>query len=133
MMEQMIDLLKSYDDYFAGNGIDEGRIVAAEEALGIPFSKEYREYLSKCGVASADGHEFTGIIESKRLNVVDASLSAREKHKNTNNLYVVENLQTDGILIWQSSDGKVYRTVYGGEPEYIVDSLYLYLKNSNEE
>ncbi len=132
-MGKFIDLLKSFDDFFAAKGAEDSAIACAEEKLGLKFSDEYKEYLRAYGVASADGHEFTGFIESKRLNVVDVTESKKAKNPNVpNELYVVEDLQTDELLIWQAGDGKVYKTVFDGSAELINNSLFEYLKESTD-
>ena len=53
-----------------------------------------------------------------------------DRKKNVNiplDLYVVEELQIDGIIIWQSEDGKVFQTVCNGKPEMINSSLADYI------
>ena len=79
-------------------------------------------------MASANGHEFTGILKSERLNVVDATLRARRKNSNIPlTLYVVEELQIDGLIIWQDESGTVYRAMSGERPTKISDSLADYV------
>ena len=130
-MAKFVDLIKTFDDFCAGKGVDEATIEAAEEKLGLKFADDYKEYISECGVASADGHEFTGIVDSKRLNVVDVTEAMRAKNPNASGeLYVVEDLQTDKVVIWQSGDGRVYKTVYDDSAEVIADSLYDYFEKS---
>lgn len=132
-MGKFTEVLKSFDDYFAAKGAEDEAIATAEQKLGLKFSDEYKEYVRECGVASADGHEFTGIIASKRLNVVDVTEAMKAKYSNiSSDLYVVEDLQTDGIIIWQAGDGKVYKSVFEGEAEVICESLYDYLEGSKE-
>ena len=130
-MAKFVDLIKSFDDFCVGKGVDEATIEAAEEKLGLKFADDYKEYIRECGVASADGHEFTGIVDSKRLNVVDVTETMRTKNPNASGeMYVVEDLQTDGIIIWQSVDGKIYKTNFVSEAELICDSLFDYFQTS---
>ena len=127
-MTEFVRILKNFDDYFVTEGTDAKSVEDAEQALSLKFAKEYVQYLKECGVASADGHEFTGLIKSKRLNVVDVTETARKKNVNIPlDLYVVEELQIDGIIIWQSEDGKVFQTVCNGKPEMINSSLADYI------
>ena len=115
-------------DYVGANGVDEKTIKNAEKVLGLKFSKEYREYLSDIGLASFDDREFTGICEQNYLNVVYATNRKRKLYFNVpKDIYVVEELNIDGIVIWQSSDGSIYQTVYDSKPEKIYDSLYDYI------
>lgn len=121
--------LKEYDDFFAAEGADKQLVAEAESALSLKFTKEYAEYLEECGAASADGHEFTGLINSKRLNVVDVTKAAKKKNGSIpQDFYVVEELQIDGIVIWQSESGEVYMTASDGLPEKINDSLAEYIE-----
>lgn len=127
-MKSFVKLLKEQSDLYSLAPASEEAVKAAEEELDLKFAKEYKQYLLEFGLASADGHEFTGFAKSKRLNVVEATKELRAKNENIpDGLYLVEALQIDGILIWQSSDGDVYQTVRNGEPEKIADSLSEYL------
>lgn len=128
-MESFVKLLRMYDDFFAIGGADTAAVLAAEDALSLTFAKEYKQYLEDCGVASADGHEFTGIVNSPRLNVVDVTVRAKKKNANIpENLYVIEEVQIDGIVIWQAGNGKVYKSVGNGIPEEICSSIVDYLQ-----
>lgn len=127
-MSDFVKALKKYDDFFAAEGADKQSVADAESALSLRFAKEYAEYLEECGVVSADGHEFTGLINSKRLNVVDVTKAAKMKNGGIpQDLYVVEELQIDGIVIWQSESGKVFMTASEGLPEKINNSLAEYI------
>lgn len=127
-MSNFVTVLKKYDDLFTAKGADKQSVADAESTLSLRFAKEYAEYLEECGVASADGHEFTGLINSKRLNVVDVTQAAKKKNVNIpQDLYVVEELQIDGIVIWQSESREVYMTAGDGVPEKINDSLTEYI------
>lgn len=44
-------------------------------------------------------------------------------------LYVVEKLQIDGIVIWQSETGMVFQTVMDGNTKEINPSLAKYIAN----
>ena len=128
-MSNFVKRLKEYDDFFCVKGTDAVAIESAENQLGLHFAEEYKEYLSECGVASADGHEFTGIIDSARLNVVDVTERVRSKITDISPLlYVVEEMMIDGIAIWQSEDGTVYQSIGMNPPIKICSSLAEYLE-----
>lgn len=128
-MSNFVKAIKKYDDFFAAEGADKQSVAYAESALSLRFAKEFEEYLEEYGVASADGHEFTGLINSKRLNVVDVTQAAKKKNGSIpQDFYVVEELQIDGIVIWQSESGEVYMTAGDGGPEKINDSLAEYIE-----
>ncbi|MGL5916755.1 MAG: SMI1/KNR4 family protein, partial [Culicoidibacterales bacterium] len=42
-------------------------------------------------------------------------------------MYVIESLGIDGIIIWQNSKGEVFQTIPNGEPEKIHNSFESYL------
>lgn len=129
-MYNFTDLLKVKDDFFASSGVSEEDIDFAERKLNLKFSKDYRSYLREFGVASADAHEFTGIVKSKRLNVVDVTVEERNRNCLVpNELYVIERLGIDGIVIWQSENGEIYQTVWGEKPKVIFHSLVDYMKS----
>ena len=100
--------LKKRDVCYAGTGTSFETIKNAEMQLGLVFAKEYTEYLSMCGILSSDGHEFTGIANSERLNVVKVTREAREKLKVSNDYYVIEELHVDGEYVLQNSKGEVF-------------------------
>lgn len=104
-------------------------ICAAERKINTRFSFEYKEYLSAFGTASTCKHEFTGLCDSTRLNVIDVTLLERKKHiDGCDSLYVVESLYIDKIVIWQDSLGKVYKTVGNSQPVVICQSLIEYIQ-----
>ena len=128
-MSGFVNKLKVFGDFVSIGKTDEKAIKDAENKLNLLFSEEYREYLRVYGAASADGHEFTGIVNSARLNVVDVTMRERNRNESTpKDLYVVEEAQIDGIVIWQSSSGKVYKSVRGNELDEIATSLSEYLQ-----
>ena len=52
-----------------------------------------------------------------------------KSNKLNENLYVIELLNIDGIVIWQSSDGEVYQTYPNSNPEKIANSLSEYIQS----
>lgn len=118
-------------EFFTGlNGVTENDIKEAEKRLDVRFSDEYKMLLTKYGIWSFEGHEFVGISKSKRLNVVDTT--EKEKSLNGNalkGLYVLEVTGIDGIVIWQSNEGDIYRTVGKSKPKKLNTSLSEYIKN----
>ena len=117
-----------FKSYIAGTAAD---ISKAEEKLKLSFSAEYKQYLLKCGFATYDGHEITGICKAKRLNVVDVTIMEREYTEIIpSDWYVIEQLNIDAIVIWQSSSGEIYQTSPNTEPEKICESLADYICES---
>lgn len=101
-----------------------------ENALGLMFTNEYREYVLCFGVASYYGHELTGICSDPALNVLKVTLSERDFYgpKIPNDWYVIERADIDGIVIWQDSiTGKIYQTQPNNSPEVIASSMLGYI------
>lgn len=114
-----------FKSYIAGTEDD---ITKAEKKLNLSFPTEYKRYLLKYGFATYDGHEITGICKAKRLNVIDVTITEREYAENIPpDWYVIEQLNIDGIVIWQSSTGKIYQTSPNVEPTKICESLAEYI------
>lgn len=110
-MNDIVLTLKRQEDLFFLKGVPEEQINYAEAKLGLKFSGEYRSYLLAFGVASANGHEFTGICNSPRLNVVDVTLEERKYNSNVPpDYYVVEQANIDGIVLWQKASGEIFQT-----------------------
>ena len=104
------------------------QIADAEKALALHFADDYREYLLAFGIASADGHEFTGICNSKRLSVVDVTLAEKSITPGIpQDWYVLEEANIDGIVIWQNSIGKIFQTQPGREAVKLAGSICDYL------
>lgn len=127
-MDTFCKTLKSKPDFFSFTCTSVDQIREAENTLNLHFAPEYREYLSTYGVASADGHEFTGICASPRLNVINVT---QEEKAETPNIpadwYVVEQAHIDGIVIWQSATGEIYQTRPGARPICLCSSLADYI------
>ena len=81
----------------------------------------------------ANGIELTGIVKSQYRNVVAVTQEERILNpKVPNSMYVVENTCVDGIVIWQDSEGYIYKTQPNLEPKKIADSLAEYVQNYND-
>ena len=106
----------------------EARIAAAEQALGVTFARDYREYVSWYGAICARGVELTGVTDSKRLNVADVTRQERDLNPRLpRNMYVVENLGIDGLLILQDSTGRIFSVA----PKFVAKSLSDYLRETD--
>ena len=104
------------------------KIQDAEKSLGLRFAEDYRAYVREYGAISARGIELTGVVDSPRLNVVDVTL--RERRLNAalpSDMYVIENVAIDGILMLQNTEGAIFEIRPGTPPEKRFDSLGSYL------
>ena len=127
-MADFINTLSSLPDFHALAGASEEQIAQAERSLSLRFADDYRQYVRAFGVVSASGHELTGICASRRLNVVEVTLSARGAQPAVpQDWYVLEEANIDGIVIWQSGAGEVFETRPGAEPVKLAASIREYL------
>lgn len=127
-MENITETILSFPNSFWGKGASEEAINSAAKLISVEFSKEYHKYLSEFGIAAVNGHEFTGISTSPRLNVVNVTISER-KYTPTASMdwYVIEQANIDGIVVWQSSSGEVYQTLPNAEPIKLCNSMSEYI------
>ncbi|MGN0606615.1 MAG: SMI1/KNR4 family protein [Oscillospiraceae bacterium] len=124
-----IKAIENMKNFCSLKGTSEEKIIDAENSLGVTFSEEYKSYLNQYALASMNGHELTGIVDSKRLNVVDVTIKHREINPDIpKNLYVLEELNIDDVVAWQDENGLVFQTIGTSEPVKICDSLVEYVK-----
>ena len=129
-MKDIVELLKSKELLNETNIVQEDAICEAEDSLSLRFSDEYKKYVSELGFAVYEDHELTGICKGKRLNVVDVTKTEREIAPDVpDDWYVIEQLNIEGIVIWQSSMGEIYQTTPNCEPKKICDSLSEYIES----
>ena len=128
MIMNLIDRIKEQEGFASLKPIDDEQIKEAELALNLKFAEDYKQLLREFGIFSIIGHELTGICKSKRLNVVDVTSEEKTINKNIpEGLYVVELLNIDDVVIWQSADGKIYQSEFNSVPVEIHKNLESYL------
>jgi hypothetical protein len=121
----IITTISGLNNLVALKGVSNEEIEKAERSLSLSFAADYKAYLKKYGVISAQHIELTGIIASPRLNVVDITLSERQKNKVPEDMYV-EDTGVEGIIILQNAKGAVFE-LQNNRTEKIHDSLSGYL------
>ena len=127
-MGDFVKAIQTIEYFYGGKGVATETVQQAEQVLGVQFADEYCEYLTAFGVASAGGYEFTGLGTSPRLDVVAVTQHQRELNPSIPmNLYVVEELNIDDAVAWQSASGEVYLTVGRSQPTKTADSLSQYV------
>ena len=128
------ELLKASPDLHYLSPASEEEIRDAEQELGVDFAEEYKLYLRTFGVAVIEDHEFCGICQSPRLNVVDVTLHEREVLANheCESMYVVEKIGIDDLSIWQDSRGVVYCASPQTQVKRIAESLFNYLYDNTQ-
>lgn len=123
------DTIMQFENNILGKGKTEKEIFEAEKKLGLRFAIDYRQYLKKYGFAIVNGHELTGLSNISCMNVVEATETERSKNylnEKMKEWYVIENLNIDDVLIWQSSSEEIFQVT----PESICkiyDSLSEYI------
>lgn len=125
-MNDIVAFLKNKESISYIGETNNNLISDAEGKLNVQFADDYRAYISAFGVASFDGHELTGICSSKRLNVIDVTTEEREELI-PKEFYVIERLNIDGIVIWQSNTGLIYESQKKRSPQMIAETLIEYL------
>ena len=126
-LKSIVNILKGKKSFVSLKGANPKEISIAEKELKTVFAPDYHEYVSTFGAASYYGHELTGVCKSNSLNVVDVTLLEREFNSVPMDWYVIEQTNIDGIVYWQSSDGKIYQTRPNKKPIIMYDSLLDYI------
>ena len=100
----------------------------AEKKLGLHFADDYRIYTKIFGAISANGIELTGVVDTPRLNVINATTSEKSLNNNIpNDMYVIENIGIEGIVMLQNEKGEIFSVAPNSKPEKQFDSLAEYL------
>ena len=131
-MSKIVDVIKELPELLSTGAASNESIENAEKELGLKFASEYKEYLSVFGSILADNVEITGIAKSPNRNVVSATKREWELNPQVeHNMYVVENLAIDGIIVWQDETGSIYESIPNKKVEKVADSLldYILLQN----
>ena len=116
-MTDIIKVINSKDGVIHGKETNENEIKQAELELGLRFADDYRNYIKQFGCMVIGSREST-------------TKAQRNYNKNIpENSYVIEQLNIDGIIIWQSSNGEVFQTSPNTAPMKIADSLVEYIQS----
>ena len=111
-----------------GKPEDISLIEKTEAELGLSFSDDYKALAAQYGAISYRGHNLSGISPYPGNDVVALTKENRSYNSEVPmNLYVVEEVHIDGIVIWQDSSGRIYQTQPNTEPRLIFDCLYDYI------
>ena len=127
-MNCIIEVIESLENAILGKPVKESTIINDEKKLNLKFADDYRSYIKHYGCMAIDGHEITGISKIKNYDVITITECQKQYNKDIpSNWYVIEQLNIDGIVIWQSSTGEIYQTAPNKEPLKICDSLVEYI------
>lgn len=101
---KLLEYISSLDKLKSTGFITSADIKSAEKELGVKFAGDYAEYVKEFGSIIADGIELTGICKAKSRHVVNATTSEWNLNNNIpHEMYVVEKLGTEGIVILQDT------------------------------
>ncbi len=110
-MTDVCSELKNLPDFRGLDGASAMDIEAAQAELGLAFAQDYKDYLQAYSIASANGHELTGLCNFARLNVIKVTLKERGLQPAADaSWYVIEKIGVDGAVAWQDSKGQVFIT-----------------------
>ena len=129
-MSKIIEVINSLENLLVLNPASEEDVENIEIELALPLAEEYKEYVLKFGAIMADDIELTGFAKSKNRDVVQ--VTKREwaaNNKIKRNLYEVESLGIEGIIIWQDGSGEMYESRPNHGATKIADSLAEYLES----
>lgn len=130
MMKKIVQIVNDLPHILSLKPATALQIADAELQLRVSFADEYKEYLEAFGAIMADGIELTGIAKSEHRNVV--TVTQKEWKLNPQipqTMYVVENPYIDGIIIWQDTNGSIYRSDPSSEAKQIASSLGDYISS----
>ena len=133
-MPNIVDTINQLPNLLPLKPASDMEITDAELQLRLSFASEYREYLLAFGAIMADGIELSGIAKSDHRSVV--ALTKRERKRSPSiphKMYVVEDTATDGVVIWQNTDGAIYRSTPTSPPTLIAESLVEYINSSGSK
>lgn len=131
-MNDIVTVIKSLRNMRCLTPATEDAVKKAERDLNLSFADDYSTYLINFGVASGTGIELTGLIDSKRLNVVEVTKKARRLYKKfPDYAYVIENSGVNGMLIIQDGHGTIYSILPGGGAKRLCGSLAEYVSFVN--
>ena len=128
-MSRIIEVIEKQENLLALKPATKEDIDNIEIELALPLADEYKEYLLKYGAILADNVELTGVAKSKNRDVIQVTQrewAANSKIKH--NMYVVENIGIDGIIIWQDGTGKIYESRPNYGTTQIAESLAEYIE-----
>lgn len=115
--------------HFSG-GVKDSAIHDAENQLGLKFASDYISYLKRYGQVEANGIELTGLSDKVTTSVVNATNLLRKLADIPHNMYVIEDLEIDGIEYLQDDSGKIYQYTGNKSISLYAQSLAEYIETS---
>lgn len=130
---ELLEYIRSLDKLKSTGSVTSSDVKSAEKDLGLKFANDYVDYVKEFGSIIADGIELTGICKTKSRHVVNATRSEWDLNTNIpHDMYVVEKLGIEGIIILQDSNGSVYEVSPNKKPKRIYSNLLYYIRSNTE-
>ena len=130
MKNTLREALRCKEEFTAGTSAPTESIIQAEQALGLSFAEEYKEYLTAFGNVSFLGHIFTGISQFSGINVVTVTNETRRYIPSIEkSMYVIEETHMDGIVIVQDASGQIFQIAPRTPPLKLFDTLENYVNS----
>lgn len=129
-MSKIIDVINGLENLLPLRSATTEAVENVERELALTLAEEYKEYLLKYGAIMADDVDLTGVAKSPNRDVVQVTRREwRANRKIPHDLYVVENVGIEGIIIWQDGSGKIYESSSGNSAKQIANNLAEYLES----
>ena len=134
-MKNVTNELKKVSDLVSTKGASNEQIVEAQNKLSIEFPTDFIEYWKEFRLVTFYGVEWQGLNGPDYLNVVTSTLEARKTYPDFPvNMFILEDLGFDGLLILIDTKGSVYEWQYGNCKKIypsIVEYLEEYLEKND--
>lgn len=125
---KLANVIDNLPNLFYIKGASEEEIKEAEQCLELCFAQDYKEYVKRYGIITYDSHEITGLCNNKRLDVKQVTEYERKNNPNiAPDLYVIEQLDIDGVVVWQASTGEIFQSMPNNALIKICNNLEEYL------
>lgn len=128
----LYNLIENLPNLKFTGGVEDTRVTDAEDTLHLKFALDYVEYLRKFGQIEATGIELTGLSDKWTTSVVNATNTLRKVTSIPEDMYVIEDLEIDGIEYLQNSLGKVFQFNGGTKLSLYANSLSDYIIKSQK-
>lgn len=131
MSEDIIQAISGLDHLYVLLPASPESVAEAEHYLGLQFAPDYKAYVQRFGAISACGIELTGVTTSRRLDVVAVTKMNRAMNGNIPlDMYVIEDMAIDALLVLPDATGAVYSAPPHGVPRKVFICLADYVKAS---
>lgn len=127
----IIEAIESLNEVVSLPALEEHCVLEAQDILNLKFAPEFIEYSRHFGAISAESIELFGITNHKQLSVIERTVQQRKENEIfPKNMYVIEDLGIEGLVLAQDDKGKIFR-ISRFSMSQVADSLTEYILNLN--